>query len=238
MKKTPEAVIFDMDGVLIDSEPLHYEAETSIFKIIGADFTEEERHSFIGTSIRSMYGDIIKRFNLKQTVEELINQDKKIRLEFFSAIQELKPIEGVENLLVLLKKEKIKTAIASSSSEEIINLIIEKLGFADYFDVIVSGDSVLHAKPEPDIFLKTVELLNTDTTKCIIIEDSKNGVIAAKKSGIKVIAYKNINSGIQDLSSADIIVNSINEINPGMISSLLKHKSSLSGKKSSIKILT
>ena len=133
--------------------------------------------------------------------------------------RDYKPVPGVTELLERLREMEIPMAIASSSPRQFIEAVIEKIGIKQYFTEWLSGEEAEHSKPEPDIFLKVAGLLNVEPDECIVIEDSTSGIIAAKKAGMRCIGYRNVNSGNQDLSEADMIVNKIEEINfAGMIS--------------------
>ena len=117
---------------------------------------------------------------------------------------------------------RIPIAIASSSPREFIEAVVKKIGIDQYFKILVSGEEIERSKPEPDIFLKAATLLNVSPTECLVVEDSKSGTIAAKKAGMKCIGYQNVNSGNQDLSNADFIVNDIKEIDIRKVSKLMK----------------
>lgn len=121
-------------------------------------------------------------------------------------------IEGIKELLEELKSFKVPIAIASSSPRIFIESVIKKIHIVEYFHNWISGEEVPKSKPEPDVFLKAAELLNVNPEKCIVIEDSKSGTIAAKNAGMKCIGFINTNSGNQDLSEADIVVDRISEI--------------------------
>jgi HAD superfamily hydrolase (TIGR01509 family) len=125
---------------------------------------------------------------------------------------DLKAISGIVELLEEIKTMHIPIAIASSSPKLFIEAIVQKIGIEQYFAIMLSGEEVEHSKPEPDIFLKVAGLLKVNPSECLVVEDSKSGTIAAKKAGMKCIGYQNFNSGNQDLSNADFIVNAITEI--------------------------
>ena len=115
-------------------------------------------------------------------------------------------------MLEEIKTAHLPIAIASSSPKIFIEAVVEKIGIRQYFKILISGEEIERSKPEPDIFLKAALLLNVNPSECLVVEDSKSGTIAAKKAGMKCIGYQNFNSGNQDLSNADFIVNDIREI--------------------------
>jgi beta-phosphoglucomutase family hydrolase len=216
-----KAVIFDMDGVLIDSEPFHLVVNEKIFANLGINLSEEEYHSFIGTTHKDMWGTIKKRYNLPQSVPELVNMQVSGNIDHIKN-EEIEPIKikGVTDLLSKIARANIKIGIASSSPTEVIELVINKLGISDYFSAIVGGEEIKKGKPSPDIFLKAAKRLNSKPSDCIVIEDSKNGVLAAKTAGMKCVGFKNPNSGKQDLGKADLIVENYDSLNVSTLKNL------------------
>ncbi|WP_234123836.1 HAD family hydrolase [Clostridium hydrogenum] len=209
-----KAVIFDMDGVIIDSEPIHLKYAMELFKTIEIDMSIEEYNKFIGTNSYYMWNKIINDYKLKYTMEELIKMERNGFYDFISSPNmKIEPIKYIPELLKELKENNYKIAVASSSPMRLIEYILEELKIRKYFDNLVTGDLVERSKPEPDIFLYAAEKLGARPEECVVIEDSHNGVLAAKKAGMKCIGYRNLNSGNQDISKADIIIDSFEEIN-------------------------
>jgi len=216
-----ETVIFDMDGVIVDSEPFHYQIEGIIFKELGLKLSESERSSFVGLSNESMWSYIKDKYHLEKPVRSLLEYDDSIRTDYFKSLENILPISGIPVLLYDLYQNGIKITLASSSSIDIINTMLHKLNLAHYFIEVVSGDFVEHGKPHPDIFLHTARLLNSDAKNCIVIEDSKNGVLAAKAAKMKCIGFADQGSKSQDLSKADIIINDFNNLSCDKIKKVL-----------------
>jgi HAD superfamily hydrolase (TIGR01549 family) len=208
-----EAVIFDMDGVLIDSEPFHLVVNEKIFANLGINLSEDEYHGFIGTTHKDMWTTIKNRYNLPQEVSELVNMQVSGNIDYIKNEEiELIKIKGVTDLLSRISRENIKIGIASSSPTEVIDLVIKKLGISGYFSSIVGGEEIKRGKPAPDIFLKAAERLKKEPADCIVIEDSKNGTLAAKAAGMKCIGFKNPNSGNQNLEKADLIIDNYDSL--------------------------
>ncbi|MBT1280292.1 HAD family phosphatase [Thermoanaerobacter sp. CM-CNRG TB177] len=219
-----KAVVFDMDGVIIDSEPIHIKLENELFKSLGLEISEEEHLTFVGASSYYMWRKIKERFNLPQSVEELVEKDRKMYLDHVLRTGEIIPIEGITETVKKLFEKKYKLAVASSSPIDVIKLVVKKLAIDNCFEVLVSGDYVENSKPSPDIFLYTAAKLKVKPYECVVIEDSYNGVHGAKKAGMTVIGFKNPNSGNQDLSEADFIVDSLGEELLGIIEGLNNEK--------------
>ena len=206
-----EAVIFDMDGVIVDSEPWHLEINLELYEELGFKLTLEEYKQFIGKSNIDMWSLLKNKYSLKQSIPEIL----KIQGE--KSIQHLQQqkdglIEGILPLLRTLKEKGIPIGLASSSSLEYIEAVLNKYKIREYFRVVVSGENMEKGKPAPDIFLYTAELLGAKPENCVVIEDSENGVKAAKAGGMRCIGFINPNSGEQDLRGADWRIDSIKEI--------------------------
>jgi HAD superfamily hydrolase (TIGR01509 family) len=137
-------------------------------------------------------------------VEELKAMERDLKFKTLDE-KKLVPTQGVEDLLNRLKSENATLAIASSSIKNNIDLILQKLNLVSFFDLVVSGEEVPKGKPEPDIFLKVSNHFSRQPQDCVVIEDSTNGVLAAKAAGMVCLAYYNPHSGKQDLSKADLI---------------------------------
>jgi beta-phosphoglucomutase family hydrolase len=214
-----KAVIFDMDGVIIDSEPFYLVIGMELYKKLNINITKDEHCSFTGVSNTNMWTIIKNNYGLKETVNELVAIQNKANIEYLEENIE-KPIPGVMKILESLRKNEIKIALASSSSMEIIRMVLEKLKVTEYFQAIESGENLEKSKPAPDIFLNAAEMLQVEPECCIVIEDSNHGVTAAKAAGMKCIGFQNPNSGNQNLEAADLIVDSLEELNLDIIKKL------------------
>ena len=197
-----------MDGVIIDSEPLHFESDRMVMREFGVELTDEELNRYVGVANPQMWAELKDKYNINLTIDELLERQHANKLKLLKEIQ-LDTISGIDELILDLQKKGIAIALASSSSREFIELVLDKLGITECFQVIVSGDEVEKGKPEPDIFLKAAELLKVAPENCIVLEDAEHGVNAAKKAGMKCIGFINPNSGNQDLSKADKIVSTL-----------------------------
>ena len=202
-----------MDGVIIDSEPLYYQIQEGFFKDLGFTLSKSEYDTFIGAGMQLMWKKLCSKHNLPFTVEQLVKINNDLIYKTFNNSDSLRATEGFNSFLTSIKEKGMKTAVASSTSKKIINVILFRLEIVHEFDVIISSEEVLHGKPQPDIFLKAASKLDLDPANCVVIEDSTNGVKAAMKAGMRCIGFSNINSGSQDLSSANIVVNSFADIN-------------------------
>lgn len=200
-------IIFDLDGVLLDSEKLYMDMNQRFFKELGANISIEEHQAFVGISATKMWAYIKEKSNLAQTVDQLKELEKELKYKTLYET-DLIPSEGVMEFLEKLKAGQYTLAIASSGLRKNIELILRKLKAEKYFELIVSGEEVAKGKPEPDIFLKVSDHFGKKPGDCIVIEDSTNGVTAAKSAGMVCFGYFNPNSGKQDLTKADFVFDS------------------------------
>lgn len=213
------AVIFDMDGVLIDSEPLHFQADEAMLKKLNIEAPAGYLEKFVGVTDSVMWKEILETYNIDADVKDVLNAQLSIKLKLLKK-GVFEPIDGVIDLLNELEQMEIKCAVASSSAGIFIKEVIKKLSLESYFQHWVSGESVSKSKPSPEIFLKVAEMIGEDPGDCVVIEDSANGVSAAKHAGMKCIGFKNASSGTQDLSKADLVVRSIRDITPDILMKL------------------
>lgn len=202
-----KAVIFDMDGVILNSEPEHYKVEHLFFEDLGIDKKMIYYEDYVGLSSRKMWTEIRDKFHLNWSVDDLVAESTRRIMAHFEKI-EIKAMEGLEDFLDFLKNENMLMAVASSSPKCLIDLIIGRLGIGHYFEVLVSGDEVNRGKPHADIYYRTAELLGVSRKTCIVIEDSANGVQAALRAGMRCIGFFNIGSGNQNLSMCETVVRS------------------------------
>lgn len=207
-----KAFIFDMDGVIIDSEPIHFEVEIETVKYFGAEINHQQLERFVGMTGPEMWTLLKQEYNLPHPVEDILKYQLENKILAVRAA-ELEPIEGIKEVILELKQRQIPVGIASSSSPEFIREVLRKFGLTEYFDCVVSGEEVPKGKPAPDVYLKAAELLGINPEDCVVLEDSAHGITAAKAAGMTCIGYINPNSGNQNLSQADLVVSSITEIN-------------------------
>ena len=208
-----KAVIFDMDGVIIDSEPTHMKLENETYKKLGIQVTGDEHLSFVGSTSHYMWETLKNRYKLNQRLEELIEYDRSKYFKYLNSDEcEITLIEGVKELIEDLHENGVKLAIASSSPLNVIEAVAKRFQIEEYFEVFVTGDYVKKSKPEPDIFLYASEKLGVSPENCLVIEDSHNGVLAAKKAGMKCVGINSDPEGRQDISMANLVINSFKEV--------------------------
>lgn len=207
-----EAFIFDMDGVIVDSENMYTQNEQLVFSSLGLKISSEEHAAFQGTATRDMWKILKSRYGLKQSLENLIAASNQLAFEYFEKAETIEPIPGIRALLGRLRQKNIPTALASSSTSQIIEIILQKTQLRDFFSVIVDSTMVAESKPAPDIFLLAAKKLNVSPQKCVVIEDSTNGIAAAKSAEMFCIAFQGAFANSQDQSAADVIISDFESV--------------------------
>ena len=204
-------IIFDMDGVLLDSEPMHQEIIYETFQLEGIPFDKAYIQTLTGMSAFPMWEKVKHDAQRSESVEELI---KFHRDYFFKRLPEVKVplVPHVKDVLEKFKNEGKHLSLASSSGRKLIDIFTQQTNIAHYFEVIMSGDDVKYSKPNPEIFLKVAQWYGLPATQFTVIEDSTNGVKAAKSAGMQCVGFQNPLSGGQDLSQADSVIHSMQEL--------------------------
>lgn len=210
-EKKMKAVIFDMDGVLVDSQPYHFKADIDTMAEYGVIKDQKFYEAFAGTLTDNRMRTLRDMFGLDVPAEELIEKREKMILDIM-ANEDIKPVSGIPELLRSIKALGLKTAVASSSGIELIKLVLDRLGIAVYFDSITSGNDVKMGKPSPDIFLLAAERIGAEPSECLVVEDSENGVRAAKAAGMTALGYVNPTSGNQCLDMADAVTDDFRKV--------------------------
>ncbi|MBM0655848.1 HAD-IA family hydrolase [Capnocytophaga genosp. AHN8471] len=204
-------IIFDMDGVLLDSEPMHQKIIYETFQLKGIPFDKAYIQTLTGMSAFAMWEKVKRDAQRTESVEELMQFHRDY---FFKRLPEVKVplVPHVKEVLEKFKNEGKHLSLASSSGRKLIDIFTQQTNIAHYFEVIMSGDDVQYSKPNPEIFLKVAQWYHLPATQFTVIEDSTNGVKAAKSANMQCIALQNPLSGGQDLSQADSVIHSMQEL--------------------------
>jgi HAD superfamily hydrolase (TIGR01509 family) len=213
-----KAVIFDMDGVMIDSEPLWEKTERKLLARRGIDYSPEYRDQIVGLNQNDSGTLLIDTFKLEETVSDIINERVDILTEIYE--EELELVPQLVPLLEDLRMENYPLAVASSSPLRVVDFVLEMFSLHEYFLEVVSGDCAENGKPHPDIYLQTAERLGVKPEDCIAIEDSINGVKSAKAAGMFCIAIPDKRLSPDKFNEADMIMDSLEELSAGLLKSI------------------
>lgn len=208
-----EAVIFDMDGVLIDSEPFWREAEMVVFKQVGVQLTESMCFETMGLRV----DEVVNYWYRKQPWDNFAAgelEEQIVDAVIEQIVSSGRAKEGAEQAIAYFKNKGLKIALASSSPYRIIQAVVQRLGISENFDCIYSAEEEEYGKPHPGVYLTTARKLDVSPSECLAIEDSFNGVLAAKAARMKCIA---IPEGSMHTDPrfviADLILNSLLDFN-------------------------
>ena len=202
-----------MDGVIVDTEPVHHYAFHQHFKLLNISVSDDMYASFTGNSTKNVYQKVKDHFGVSLEIDDLVNAKRELFNEAFDKKADLYLIDGVEDLIKELHHNGIQLILASSSSKVTIERIFTRFKLHQYFSHIVSGEDFPKSKPHPAIFEYAASLSLAAKEDCLVIEDSTNGIKAAKAAGIYCIGYDSPNSKLQDYSMADIVIDDFRELN-------------------------
>ncbi|SHH63100.1 HAD family hydrolase [Winogradskyella jejuensis] len=215
-----KAVLFDMDGVIVDTEPLHRKAYFQMFSDVNIEVDEELYTSFTGQSTINICKRLVNHFNLSESPEMLVNLKRKHFKYLFENDVDLTLIDSVLDLIKNYHANGLKLVVASSASMPNINRIFERFELNQYFMGKFSGADLKQSKPHPEIFIKAAAHTGFNKTDCIVIEDSTNGIAAAHSAGIFCVGFKSLHSTGQVYTKADLVISNFEEISFSKISVL------------------
>ncbi len=200
-----------MDGVLVDSEPVHFESTVRVMRQFGFPFTESDNRRFIGSTDRVMFSELKRLHGLSQPIDELIAMRKAIYLDL---IQNGALIwrDGIRDLVHELAVSGHTLAVASSGLKRIIEYTLDRGGIRDRFSAVVSADDIPAPKPSPEIYFEAARRIGIDPSECAAVEDTDVGVRAAKNAGMYVIAFPTVTTAVMNFSPADAMAGSSADI--------------------------
>ena len=204
------AIIFDMDGVLVDSEPLGLESMRRLMEAHGVAYTEADNREFLGRTTLEECRILRARHGLRAAGEEMTRQYVEILVELIRERQ--RPMPGVPDVLAELRAAGYPLALASSAEPAVIAENIRRLDISYLFDAVVSGAEVPRGKPAPDVFIETARRLGRSAAGCLVVEDSRNGLLAAKAAGMSCAVIPCASTLHQDFTEADHRLRSLTEL--------------------------
>lgn len=181
-----KAIIFDMDGLLVDSEPLWTKVDEKIISQFGRKFDTKHKHTYMGMAFIKTSRLLVEKYNLPLAPEKLALMRIEKLCEEFQATG--KPMPGAQDALEYFSQKNKKLALATSSRKNVVEVVLKKFGWRKYFSAIVTGPEVKAGKPAPDIYLEAAERMKIEPDECLVLEDSLAGAQSAKAAGMTVIA--------------------------------------------------
>lgn len=213
-------VIFDMDGVLIDSTKYIWESFNKMLKPYGIHFSDNDIKKYLGLSLRDQVALWKKEYGIDIDYMKFSKEAGEMEL---NSMQNKRPNKRLLNLLNELKKKKVRIGIGTSSLRWRADRIIDLLKIKEYFPIIVSSEEVINHKPNPDLFLKVAEKINIPPENCVVIEDAASGIEAAKRGNMKAIGFLTKYHKKSEFKKADLIINDFSEVSYKKIKSLFNN---------------
>lgn len=200
-----KCIFFDMDGVIVNSEPMHWEVWRQVFAEYGLDVKYDVYKGCIGSNanylLKLIYDGYGKDLSKEPEIHTRFAKTKTAYMEEHG----LPVTKGVLEAVRELKRKGYRLAVVSSSPIDYITKVIERVGLSDCFEKLLSGDQIKNPKPAPDVYLMAAEAFGVTPEECVVVEDSHNGSKAAKAAGMKCFGFYNPDSGNQDLSITDLV---------------------------------
>jgi len=203
------AVIFDMDGVLADSEPLYLQGINEVLKDFGLAITEEDHNELLGAAVGPTWDFVFEKYSPPASYDECVARYDQTMVRLLSRPRD--PLPGVRELLSELTWRGIPRALASSSWPNWVKALLASTGLDGSFDVTVSSTAVENGKPAPDIFLYTAKALHVEPSQCIVLEDSRTGVLAAKAAGMYTVQVRAASTALPPLPEADLMLERLSD---------------------------
>src|SRR5262245_5275910 len=202
-----DAIIFDMDGVLVDSEPLGFEAMRRVMARQGVAYTHADNDEFVGRTTLEECQILTARHHLATDPRELTSEYVDLLVGLIR--QQPRPLPGVPGVLEALHASEYRLALASSADLAVIGENVSALRLERFFEVIVSGTQVARGKPAPDLFVETARQLRVSPAACLVVEDSRNGLLAAKAAGMACAVVPCSSTRHQDFREADHVLQAL-----------------------------
>jgi len=208
--KKIQAVIFDMDGLLVDSEPIQFEASQLLFRQYGHRFTVKHLKKFLGVRLVEELATLKREWKLQPDVKEFMAKRRNIFLRLIR--KKLKLAKGAGELLKFLRQIGLPVGLGTSAEHWYVDEVMKKFNIRHHFDVIVSSEQVQKGKPDPEVYLTVAKHLRVTPANCLVLEDAVNGIAAAKNAGMMCFAVPNPYTPKRDYEKADQSFQSLREV--------------------------
>ena len=209
------AVVFDLDGVLWDGEPLYHEAFNVVLEPYGYSVTSEDYVNIIGHSVEAAWAWVLNNFKIREEPASFLRRYNEAVLELLA--QPVEPLPGVRELLAELRSQGLPIGLASASLRQWVNATIRGLHIENAFDATVSASEVEHSKPAPDLYLAAAEKLGIPATECLAVEDTGAGIAAAKAAGMFAVQVRASSTALPPLEQADLVIDDYSEFDLSLL---------------------
>ncbi len=213
--RTYSAVIFDMDGVLTDSEPLYLEAANIVLEPLGRRLGEEQARAFMGSSVTNSWREIAQALGLEGDLEGYTQDYDRELLRLLSQPKDTLP--GVRSLIDRLRARGVPLGLASSSWRTWVDTLLRAIGLAGLFDAVIAGDMVASEKPAPDAYLAAANELGVPPSRCIALEDTPTGLAAARAAGMFAVQVRSASSAFPPLPEADLVLDTLEDFDLSLV---------------------
>ncbi len=211
------AVVFDLDGVLWDGEPLYHEAFNVVLAPYGCTVTKDDYSNIIGHSVEAAWDWVLKRFEITEDPASFLHRYNEAVLKLLA--NPIEPLPGVRELLSELRRRRTPVGLASASLRQWVDATIRGLELDDAFDATVSASEVSRSKPAPDLYLTAAERLGLAAGECLAVEDTGAGVASAKAAGMFAVQIRASSTALAPLPEADLVIDDYSQFNLGLIAS-------------------
>lgn len=198
------AVVFDLDGVLWDGEPLYYAAFNVVLEPLGHHLPEDEYEQIIGQSVEAAWQWVLDRFGITESPASFYRKYDEAVLRMLE--EPVEPLPGVRDLIAELKRRNIRLAVASASLRQWVDATLNGISLADEFETTVSASEVQHAKPAPDLYATAAERLGIPASECLAIEDTRAGIASAKAAGMFAVQVRASSTALPPIPEADLVI--------------------------------
>ena len=212
---TYRAVVFDLDGVLWDGEPLYHEAFNVVLEPYGHTVTSEDYVNIIGHSVEAAWGWVLNNFKIREDPQAFLRRYNEAVLELLA--QPVEPLPGVRELLAELRARGLPIGLASASLRQWVNATIRGLHIENAFDTTVSASEVEHSKPAPDLYLAAAEKLGVPAAECLAVEDTGAGIAAAKAAGMFAVQVRASSTALPPLEQADLVIDDYSQFDLSLL---------------------
>jgi len=213
--RTYRAVIFDLDGVLWDGEPLYHEAFNVVLAPMGHRVSDEDYNKIIGNSVEACWEWLRERFQLSDPPRQFLRAYSEAVLKLLE--QPVEPLPGVRPLIDELRRRGIPIAVASASLSRWVDATLRGLRLEDTFGAVVSASEVENAKPAPDLFLTAAQRLDVPPGDCLAVEDTPPGIAAAKAAGMFAVQLRAASTALPPLADADLVIDSFSQFDLSLL---------------------